>query len=126
MIINFKVPDQIFEDYVKQYGIPQCYQAMRRHIEEMKDYNIKDRYFVVFGDVRRAIEAVFGTTIENGEKLLKLIKNLNSVKISGVEVNFTEDEMARLAMQATFHGRSTEVYIKEMITELKDKMLEKV
>jgi hypothetical protein len=51
---------------------------------------------------------------------------MNTVRIGEVEVSFTDDELARLNAQAGFHGRTLETYMREMIVEIKDRMLEKV
>ena len=126
MQFTMKVDDSLFEHYVKAVGIPGCYARMRKILEDMKDLNPNDRYLVIEGDIRRDIEAVFQTTIDTPTKLARLIRNMSTVKIHGVEHTFTEDEMARIAMQASFHGRTTEQFMKEMITEIAGMMLEKV
>ena len=126
MQFQMKVDDALFEHYVKLVGIPGCYARMRKILEDMKDLNPNDRYLVIEGDIRRDIESVFQTTIDSPAKLAKLIRNMSTVKIHGVEHTFTEDEMARIAMQASFHGRTTEQFMKGMIAEIAGMMLEKV
>lgn len=126
MVINLKIPDELFEHYVKKFGLPRSYQIMKMAVEQYKDVDLNDRYLMLAGDDRRAVEAVLGTTIETPAKLIKLISNMNHFKIGDVQVNFTDDELARLSMQATFHGRTMDTYIREMASEIKDRMLEKV
>ena len=126
MVINLKLSDELFEHYVKKYGLPKAYQMMKKAVEQMKDVDENDRYLLIAGDIRRDIEKTFQTTLDSGEKLAKLCHNLSVVSIGGIEHQFTPDELARLDMQATFHGRTREVFIKEMIDEIAARMLEQV
>lgn len=126
MIINLKIEDSLYDKYLTNFGAPRHYSQMKRAIEEFSNIKFADRTLILHGDDRRALEAEFGTTLDDGKKLLKLVKNMKMVKIHGVEVNFDDAELARIEMQAKFHGRSTETFIAEMIAEIKDRMLEKV
>lgn len=126
MKINLSIPDELFETYVKKFGLPAAYNRMRQAIEIFKDVEVSDRAIVVAADNRRAIEAIFQTTIDDAPKLVKLIQNMNTIKLGNVEMGFTAEEYARLQMQATFHGRTLETFVREMVMELKDMMLEKV
>jgi hypothetical protein len=126
MVVNLKMSDEIFEHYVKKYGLPKTYQRMKAAIEAFKDVDESDRYIFLHGEARLAIEAVVQTTIDDGRKLAKLIKNMSMFKIGGVEISFTDDELARLDMQATFHGRDRDTFVREMATEIKSRMLEQI
>lgn len=126
MMINLKMPDSLFEHYVKQWGVPGLYPKLVQAIELCKDIEKSDRALLLTGDARRAVEAVFQTTLDTPEKLVKLVQNLSRVSIGGVDMAFTSDELERLKMQATFHGRTLEVYIKETVQELRGMMLERV
>lgn len=125
-MFQLKIDDDLFEHFVRKFGIPKCYTMMKKAIAAMKDVDDHDRYLMIAGDDRRAIEEVFQTTIDTPEKLARLIGNLNKVKIGGIEHGFSADELARLDMQATFHGRTREVFLREMIKEIADRMLEQV
>jgi hypothetical protein len=126
MKLQFNVDDKVFEEYVTRWGIPGCYTTMRKAVETFKDFEKSDRYVVLYGKPRQEIEAVFQTTIDDGAKLAKLVKNMSKFSIGGVEINFTADELARIDMQATFHGRTRDQYIKETCAEIKDRFLENV
>ncbi len=126
MKFNISIPDELFETYVKNYGLPAAYGRMRQALELCKDIQASDRVILVSGDNRRAIEAIFQTTVDSAEKLVKLTQNLNSVHLGNVSMDFSEDQLQRLKAQAGFHGRTTEQYIRETVTELKEAMLERV
>lgn len=127
MKVNVTMADSLFEEYVKKFGIPGCYAAMRRAIETFKDFDEKnDRYLLLHGKHRQEIEAVFQTTLDTPDKLAKLVKNLSIFKIGDVTIDFTTDELARLSMQATFHGSTLDAFVKNMASELKARMLEQV
>lgn len=126
MIINLKIEDSLYDHYLTKFGSPGHWNQMKRAIEAFSNIGSGDRTLILAGEARKALEKEFGTLLETPEKLLRLVKNLKSVKIHGIEVSFTDDELARIASQASFHGRSTETYIIEMINELKGRMLESV
>lgn len=126
MKINVSIPDDLFEQYVKIWGVPGIYSQIRKVLDLCKDFEKSDRYIVLSGDGRRAIEQVFQTTVDDQAKLVKLVQNMNSVKLGDVHMEFSQDQLERLKAQAGFHGRTTEQFIKETVDELKSMMLEKV
>lgn len=126
MKVNITIPDELYEVYIKKFGVPNAFARMRAAIEAFQGVDKNDRVILIASDDRRAIEAVFQTTIDNSAKLVKLIQNLNVVKLGNVEMSFTADELARIEMQAAFHGRTPDVFTREMVEELKLRMMEKV
>ncbi len=126
MKVHITIPDSLYEKYVIKWGVPTIYRKFSEAIEFMKDVEKNDRPFLVCGDERRAIEAVFQTTIDNAQKLHKLVVNLSKVTIGDVRIPFTSDELARIQMQASFHGRTAEKYIEETLTEIKQRFMEEV
>ena len=126
MIFKLQIEDSLFEHYVKKYGLPKAYQVMKRHLSTLKEVNDNEPFYVIAGDDRRAIEAIFQTTIDSPAKLVKMIKRLNAVKVGDVSVEFLTDELERIDQQAYFHGKSRDQFIKDMVDELKGFMLERV
>jgi len=126
MIFQFKIADSLFEAYVTKYGIPGCYQAMKRAVECFKDVDKSDRYIFVSGDDRKAIEATFQVTFDDSKKLRTWIERLNKVEISGCAVEFTVDELERVDQQAKFHGKTRKEFVEWMAADLKSQMLERV
>ena len=124
MQISLKMEDSLYNDYLTQYGSPMHYKKMKDAIEAFKP--VKDRYLILHGEGRRAIEQIFQTTIDDPQRLERLIKNLCSVQIGPVEVQFTADQLARMDMQARFFGKSTEEFVKETIEELIRRFMEEV
>ncbi len=123
MKLSFNVPDQVYEKYVVKFGVSGAYQRMRKVLEEMQDVDPSDRYILVAGDDRRAIEKIFQTTIETASGLAKKVARLNAVNIEGARMDFTSDELERIRDQASFHGRTFEAFLIEMLSEMKDRML---
>ena len=126
MKVNVTVSDDLYEKYVRKFGVPNCFARMRAAIECFQDVDPNDRYLFLAGDDRRAVEAILGTTADDGQKLARLIKNMATVKIGGIEHSFTAEELARIDAQAGFHGRDRETYIKETVAELVGIMLGRV
>lgn len=126
MVFNFKITDTLFEHYVKKYGIPKCYQAMKRAVDCFKDVDESDRFIFVAGDDRRAIEAVLQRTVDDAASLRKHIERLNKVEIGGAQVEFSVDELERIDQQAKFHGKTRKELVEWMATDMKKQMLEQV
>ncbi len=126
MQLKFNLSDSIYEQYVLKFGVQGTYQRMRKVLEEMVDVDPADRYLILTGDNRRAVEAVFQTTLDTPEKLVKLLTRLNAVSIEGAQMTFLSDELERIDMQAGFHGRTREQFLLEQIEEIKQRFLEKI
>ena len=125
MKVSISMPDELFEHYVVKFGLPAAYSRMREAIEAYKSVNKDDRTLLLSGDNRRAIEAVFQTTLDSPEKLVRLIQTMNTVRLGDVQMHFSQDQLERLQTQASFHGRTTEQFIRETVDELKEAMLER-
>jgi hypothetical protein len=126
MILQFKIPDDTYEKYVKTHGVQGALAQMRLAVEHFKDIQKDDRVIFVTGDDRRALEAVYQQTIDDGKDLVRLAKNMNTCKLGGVDMEFTQAQLERLSAQAGFHGRTPETYIRETVAELAATMLERV
>ncbi len=126
MKINLSLSDDLFETYVKRFGLPNCYAQMRRAIEVFKNVESSDRYIFLSGDARRAVEAIFETTVNSGEDLAKRVSTLNRFRIGGVDIAFNEAELQRIDAQAGFHGQTRDQFVQNMAEELKNMMLDKV
>lgn len=124
MKLSFTVPDSVYERYVVKFGVSGAYQRMRKVLEEMQEVDPSDRYFIVHGDDRRAIEKIFQLTIADSAQLAKMVARLNAVSIEGTRMDFTTDELQRIKDQASFHGKTYEQFLIDMLAEQKDRMLD--
>ncbi len=124
MQLSFRLSDDVYEAYVKRFGVKGAYDRMRTILTEMQNVDPADRYILVAGDDRRAIEAVFETTMDDSKKLVGYLNRLNKVKIDNTSMDFNVAELERIDMQASFHGRTREAFINEMIQEIKANFLE--
>lgn len=124
MKVNITIPDATFDIYAEKYPGPKVYEKFKEAIELCKDIEVNDRVLMLNGDTRRAIEAVFQTTVDDTAKLLRQIKMLNEVSVQDIAIEFTPEELVRLDAQAGFHGRTRKQFIIEMVNELKGTMLE--
>lgn len=126
MIVKLTMPDKLFEKYVIKWGLPNAYRKMNDAVELCQDIEKGDRTILLSGDNRRAIEAIFQTTVDDATKLVRLVQNMSRVSLGGVPMEFTSDQLERLGAQAGFHGRTLETYMRETVDELKAAMLERV
>jgi hypothetical protein len=126
MQLKFNLSDQVYEDYVLRFGVQGTYQRMRKVLEEMQGVDPADRYFIVAGDDRRAVEKVFQTTIGDSKQLARAVERLNAVSIEGTKMEFTSEELERIRMQATFHGKVFEQFLEDMVAEIKGEFLNRI
>lgn len=126
MKINLSIPDPLAEKYINQFGLPGAYNQMRRALEAFQDVQKSDRWLFVAGDERRRVEAIFQTTMDDAKKLATSVENLSKFRIGGIDIQFTTDELARIDMQAQFHGRTRDQFVREMAEAIKARMLEEV
>lgn len=126
MELKFKIQDEVYETYVKRYGVKGTYDRMRKVLEEMQYVDASDRYILLSGDARRAVEAIFQKVISTPDELVKLTARLNAVSIAGAQMTFTSDELERIKEQASFFSKTTEEFIMDMILEIKAAFLERV
>lgn len=113
MKVEVEIPDRVLEEAVQQ------------RVKQTLAPN-GERAIVVSPDARRQLEALFETTVESEADLVKYTRKLCLWKIDAVEFTFTADELARIDMQAKFHGRTRNQFINEMVIEIKGRMLEQV
>lgn len=126
MQLRFNIGDSLYEQFVLKFGVQGTYQRMRKILEEMVSVDPNDRYIIITGDPRRAIEKVFETTLDTPEKLVKLIQRLNEVSVEGVAMTFTTEELARIDQQAVFQGKTREAFLLNMLSDVKNYMLDQV
>lgn len=126
MQLKFNLSDNVYEQFVLKFGVQGTYQRMRKILEEMVSVDPNDRYIIITGDPRRAIEKVFETTLDTPEKLVKLIQRLNEVSVEGVAMTFTTEELARIDQQAVFQDKTREAFLLNMLSDVKNYMLDQV
>lgn len=126
MIINLKIPDSLYERYFNAYGSPQHYVMMKKALEEFSDIPTNDRWFGVHGEQRKRIERALDIPIGNAKELADKIERINAFSIEGENIQFDQGELERIDMQAKFHGKTRQEFVRDMVKEIKDTMLEKV
>lgn len=126
MILNLTIPDNLYQHYYDRFGKTSLYRKMKEAIEFMKDVEPNDRYFLVTGEDRRRIETVMDHTIESASVLAKDVEKLNRFRIGDIGITFNAEELARIDVQAQFHSKDRETYMKEMAEYIKNRMLENV
>lgn len=125
MIINLTIPDNLYQHYFEKYGAPILYKKMKEAIENFKDLDKSDRFFLVNGEYRKKLEAIFDTTITDQADLVKKCEKLNNVRIGNIGITFTTDELARFKAQASYHNKDMEQFMLEVANQIKEYMLDK-
>lgn len=85
-----------------------------------------NRYFVVEGALRQALEKVFGTTVSTADELVRRVQNLSRVGIGEVTRPLTDGESIQLAEQANFWGQKPADYIQTTVDRVLNEALGRV
>jgi hypothetical protein len=99
---------------------------IKRILETFVGVGHEDRYFVVEGDDRRALEAVFQTTIQDAKELVKKVQNMSIFGIGDATRPLTDGESIQLAEQAVFWGQTPAEFIKTTMDRVLDETLNRV
>ena len=113
MKVEVDIPDRVLEEAVQQ------------RVKDQLSPN-GERAIVISPDDRRQLEALFETTVESAADIVKHTRKLCLWKIDAVEFTFNAEELARIDMQAKFHGRTRNQFIDQMVRDIKARMLEQV
>lgn len=126
MIMSLKIPDSLYQHYYDKYGKDAFQAKMKESIEFFKDLDKNDRFVLINGKERRALEAIFEMPIENSTDLARKCQKLANFKIGDIGISFTTDELAQIDAQAGFLGETRETFMTRMAEEIKLRMLERV
>jgi len=85
-----------------------------------------NRYFVVEGEDRQGIEAIFETTVSDAPALIKHIGHLSTVGIGEVTQHLTEGQSRQMTEQAQFWGQTGAEYFKSTMEKVLDETLGRV
>lgn len=84
------------------------------------------RYFIVEGDERRRLEAVFQTTVETADELATRVESLSRVGIGDAVRPLSPGESIQLGEQARFWGQTPGEFIEHTVQRVMDEALNRV
>jgi hypothetical protein len=119
-ITSLSLPDPLYDKLAKQAKgkFPEMVkEEIADRLERFQDVRRQDRAVILYGEARRELEAIFGTTINSPEDLVQKVKKLGFFKVGGVERALTLDEQALLWQQAGFHGKTPDEYLSFIFDE---------
>ena len=128
MKLTLSLDDDLFDAY-KAMGtgaIQSTTAAIVSQLRRFASVSPHDRALVLYGDDRRAVEAVFQISISTGAELAKRIQGLAKFQIGDVIRPFTEGELITLAEQARFHGRAPADYARMVADDVVARTLDRI
>ena len=100
---------------------------IRGRLERVKDYDLrKDRWFVVGGDQRRRLEAVFQTTCADSKELADRVETLNRFGLGDVTRPLSTGEALTIKEMAGFHGLDGPGFLKQTVDRVLDETLGRI
>lgn len=97
-----------------------------RVVERFGDVPDSDRILILRAPARRAIEAIFQTTVDSPEDLVDKVKRLSSVGLGPVTRALTTGESIALKEQAFFHGKTVEEWFETVCNQIIEELLGRV
>lgn len=121
-IVTLRIPDDTLELYKKMSPLnPSA--ALEGQLERMKGVPYHDRAVVFPSEVRRDLEVLYGTPIENPEKFVKWVKGLMTASIEGLEFTLRAGQRKRLEGQANFFKKPFLEFVKAKVGAILDREL---
>jgi hypothetical protein len=95
-------------------------------VERFSDVPDSDRILVLRAPTRRALEAIFQTTVDSPEDLIQKVSKLSSLGLGPVTRALTAGESIALTEQARFHGFSVEEWYNTVCNQIIEELLGRV
>jgi hypothetical protein len=95
-------------------------------VERFGDVPESDRIVVLRAPTRRALEAIFQTTIDSPEDLVAKVQKLSSLGLGPITRALTAGESLTLREQARFHGFSVEEWYNTVCNQIIEELLGRV
>lgn len=116
IIKDFKIPDEVYEKY-KKYNAKDPEMAMSQQLIRFQEVRPSSRMLLVPEKQRAEFEILFDRYVDSADELLTLLKKAISLKVNGVEVALTPDQLDRLSQMAQFEGKKLDDFTKQKIEE---------
>ena len=121
MRVTIDLPDDLYTSLQKQAENKEKSSVNKRIRSILEDFHEVeepgDRYVILKGSDRRAVEYVLEGTVHNGEELAHRVKNMGVVRVGEVEIGFTETQMRQIQGQVEFWGKPAPEYIKGVVVD---------
>lgn len=115
-LVSVKLPRWVAQDLATQARSPLITPGVH-------GAGVNDRIITLRASDRQALEKIFQTTIESAAQLIDKVRRLSLVKIGEVAYNFNHEELARIDMQAQFHGKTREEFIAQTVKDTIEHLL---
>jgi len=132
MRITIDLSDEMHEDLKRHCKEPKPDKAavnreIRGRLERVKDVDlVKDRWFIVGGDQRRRLEAVFQTTCADAKELADRVEVLNRVGLGDCTRPLSSGEALTINEMAGFHGLAGVDFLKQTVDRVLDETLGRI
>lgn len=125
VIVKDGTVEKLLERAVKKDHDGICGEAAKT-LDTFAHIPVTDRMLYVPVKQRRQLEEVFQTTIETPQQLVDKVSRLAKLKFGTIEYPITEARVHALQMQATFHGKTTEEWIKMTLDHIMEELLGRI
>lgn len=121
MRVTIDLPDDLFENLVAHCPEAKPDKAavnreIRGRLERLTEVNLKhDRWFIVGGDDRRKLEAIFQTSVVDSADLAKRTERLNQFGLGDLVRPMTDGEALMVQERAGIYGIEGAVYLRQIL-----------
>lgn len=105
MIISIAIPDSTYLAYEHRTGSPNdARKAIAKLAEKFQDFGEADRAVVLPDEVRRRLEVLYGTTIDDPHRFVEWLERALGMEVGGVMVSISAAQRKRLESDAARIG----------------------
>lgn len=126
MKITINIPESVVAILEERVGLDKVADEAERLVYRYCGVPADDRAVLISGEARKQLEAILQTTVDDGAKLVSMLKNMGSLKIGTIERVFSPSELVRLQDQARFHGWTEEKFLKMTSEEALDYIMNRM
>lgn len=115
IIKEFKVQDAAYKKYTEYNKDPEL--AMAQQLVRFQEVKPTSRIIIVGEKDRQELELLFDRFLETSPDLVAQVKRALTMKIEGIDLQLSPDQMERIKQQAEFEGKDFKVYLAEKMKE---------
>ncbi len=115
IIKELKVQDAVYTKY-REYN-KDVEAAISQQLLRFQEVKPTSRIIVVAEKERQELELLFDRFLDSGKDLLEQVKRALTMKIEGVELQLSPDQMERIKLMAEFEGKDFKLFLKEKLQD---------
>lgn len=116
IIKEFKVQDVAYKKYT-EYNTKDPEAAMGLQLVRFQEVKPSSRIIIIGEKERVELETLFDRFLDTGQDVITQCKRALTMKIEGVELQLSPDQMERIKLMAEFEGKDFKLFLAEKLKD---------